>query len=429
MDNGPSGMKKLFSLITAVCLAVSTASGQTIMSGTTTYTAPGNFNIRSGVQLTGTWDFSLATVIGVTGGGGITLPSTANLFAGDTHGGIIDSGVPPGDVVRLSLPNVMKQVTTLPGLRLGTLVVSDNYRMTVTDTNVAVNATFKPVSLMLPRALGSGQYYHVNKIDASGNPVTVTALFALGDTINGQSSVTVGSQNGDVALIDYALGAWGRVGTMNPDDPALYDYARQSLANNFLGLNTFQNVTNLSGLQYDVTTVTTSYSVQATDISVNADASVSTTPVILLLLPATGSGQFYRFEKIDSTSQVVTVQASSGDVIAGSIAINFIDQHAGAMLQDVAQGYWADINTAIIAPSGADSEVSWWYRPELTSDALVSTFSTVGDPINSRLDVLYPTGAREYILRPNAADFSDPGQIAPQDYDASNNNVHWEQRL
>jgi hypothetical protein len=76
-----------------------------------------------------------------------------------------------------------------------------------------------------------------------------------------------------------------------------------------------------------------------------------------------------------------------------------------------------------------DSQVAWWYRPEINTNAALAAWPTAGDAINSRIEVIYNTGLREYMLESSAADPADPGHVAPNDYDAITNNVHWERKL
>jgi hypothetical protein len=43
------------------------------------------------------------------------------------------------------------------------------------------------------------------------------------------------------------------------------------------------------------------------------------------------------------------------------------------------------------------------------------------------MDVLFTAGVLSYVLTSGAANVSDPGHVAPNDYNASTNNVHWRQ--
>jgi len=429
-------MKKFFTSLLCCALAITSANAQTTKLINPFVVAPGTFTIQSGapgagVRLQGTWDFSFATVIGI---GGSTAPTTTNLLSGTGGGGIADSGIQPSDVARRTLPNVFANVNTLPGVRFGVKTVTADYTPSTVDTEIRVDASSGPVSVYLPFALGTGQFYHITKGDLTGNAVSVVAKApggpSLPDLIDGQSQFALVTQFADVTVMDVSIHVWDRFNTPNPSDPQFNNFARLDVNNAFTGQNFFSDMQGFTGLQFGADTVYTNYTLADTDFSIMADATTKSDPLVVYLPQATGSGQMYRVKKFDFTDQVVTVQAfSSGatrDVIDGVVSLNFVDQGAGALLQDIAPGYWDNIGTVIIPQ--VISDVSWWYRPDITTDAGVATMPTAGYPIGSRLDVVYPTGAREYLIQTGTADPSDPGHVAPADY-SPGNIVHWEQKL
>ena len=160
-------------------------------------------------------------------------------------------------------------------------------------------------------------------------------------------------------------------------------------------------------------------------IMVNAESQ----PITLTLPPATGSGQFYRVKKRDDGDEIVTVMRQGTDLIGDSISLNFIDQDGGCLLQDAAPGYWDNIGFfGLDEGVTVQTDVGWWYKPEIGTNAAVASWPTLGNPVNSRLDCVFPDGLRIYLIRPGAADGGDPGHIAPNDFDASFNAVHWEQK-
>jgi hypothetical protein len=81
------------------------------------------------------------------------------------------------------------------------------------------------------------------------------------------------------------------------------------------------------------------------------------------------------------------------------------------------------------------TDVSDYYKPGITDLAGLKAFPTVGNLTDSRMTCLYGAGSNVsdsyavYLLRTGAADGGDPGQVAPDDYDAGTNNVHWEQKV
>jgi hypothetical protein len=78
---------------------------------------------------------------------------------------------------------------------------------------------------------------------------------------------------------------------------------------------------------------------------------------------------------------------------------------------------------------GSISDVGLWYRPEIGDDVALAAWPTAGHEPNSRIDVLYSGGLRAYRIVGGAANPADPGQVAPNDYNAFTNNVHWERML
>ena len=86
--------------------------------------------------------------------------------------------------------------------------------------------------------------------------------------------------------------------------------------------------------------------------------------------------------------------------------------------------------------------VIWEYHPEITalradvtlpaSAVLLSQLTTTDKAVLSRVEIaIVPLGGTErqmqiYQLESGPADATDPGDVAPLDYDAVSNNKHWE---
>jgi hypothetical protein len=84
-----------------------------------------------------------------------------------------------------------------------------------------------------------------------------------------------------------------------------------------------------------------------------------------------------------------------------------------------------------VIPTPPDSSVVFRYRPDLVSlrDNLPSLagVATVGWGLGSRLDTFINSIARSWFLEAGSADPDDLiGQVAPDDYDADTNDVHWQ---
>ena len=248
------------------------------------------------------------------------------------------------------------------------------------------------------------------------------------------------------------------------------DLARLSVQNVFTDVNTF------TGVRLSTKTVTADYPVTVEDFEILVDATAG--PVTISLPQASGTGQIFRFKKIDSTDNIVTIAALTPDLIDGSISVNFATQYADAELVDAAAGYWDNTGTGAgggggSADFGANgrvrdlspirgfafdvfdgaswieqirytepstgpapvTRVSYWYNPDIIDLATLKAFPTVANMLDSRLDALYNASSNisgqlaVYLLKTGAAAGGDAGQVAPDDYDASTNNVHWLQVL
>lgn len=74
------------------------------------------------------------------------------------------------------------------------------------------------------------------------------------------------------------------------------------------------------------------------DLEILVDASADN--VTISLPPAIGEGQSIRVKKIDSTDNIVTVQADGTDLIDDSTSVALTDQWSDCELIDAASGYW-----------------------------------------------------------------------------------------
>jgi hypothetical protein len=237
----------------------------------------------------------------------------------------------PNDIAYIDLPNVFTDVQTIPGLRVGTRVVTDDHAVTILDFEILVDASAGPVNILLLGALGDGQITRVKKIDSSANLVIVSAQ--TGDLIDGQPAVVIGDQYSDCTVIDADLGVWDKFIATGGVVPS--DIARLSLANVFLQLNTFK------GVRLTAQTVTSDYTLTPLDFEVLVDATAG--PVLITTEPSTGSGQYHRVKKIDVSDNVVTVATDGSDLIDGSISLNLSEQWADCSILDAASGYWDNI--------------------------------------------------------------------------------------
>jgi hypothetical protein len=241
-------------------------------------------------------------------------------------------GIPlPSDLAYTDHPNVFTDVNTLPGLRVGTGIITADYNLRVNDFEILVDANAGPVNITLPLALGTGQIYRVKKIDSSTNPVGVVAQ--PGDLIDGQGSVVIQTQYDDCTVLDADLSVWDRFSAGGGVIPS--DIARKSQYNIFQNLNSFK------GLQFTPRLVTADYVLTLLDFEVIVDATGG--PVAVALPVSAGNGQYYRVKKIDDSDNVVTVNAVDPDLIDGSISVNLSEQWADCSLIDAAPGYWDNI--------------------------------------------------------------------------------------
>ena len=359
------------------------------------------------VKQTGTGNIGWSALAG----GGLTLPSTTNLFSGNGTGGITDSTIPPADVARLSFPNVFNQQVTFSGIQLGDItLVTSNYRALPTDTVILANCTAGPLTITLPPSVGNGQLLRIRVIDTSGNPATVQP--ASGDTIGVFSSLTIADPRLGILISDALPHQWDLM-----ISPFL---AHQNFP------NVFTQVNNFSGIQIGNTqTVSGFYTPVATDFEILADASAGD---VNILLPLSGTNQMYHIKQIGSVGHGTIIQTQGGELIDGAVSLTFFSPGSDTFLLASNTGYW-DAPSSGPLPNTMQTNVSVWYRPEIGTNASLAAWPTLDNPINSRMDCVFPDGMRTYLIQPLAADPSDSGQVVPNDYNATTNNVHWQQQL
>ena len=109
----------------------------------------------------------------------------------------------------LNVTNVFTVLNTFTGVRVGTNSVGVDYTLTTLDFELTVDATAADVNIQLPAATGTGQVYHVKKIDPTANVVYV--LVDGTDLIDGSVSVSLLDQYSDCLLLDAAAGYWDNI--------------------------------------------------------------------------------------------------------------------------------------------------------------------------------------------------------------------------
>jgi hypothetical protein len=363
----------------------------------------------------------------------------------------------PDNIAYVDFPNVFTRENTFLGLRFGTRLITSDATLTATNLENVADASAGQFAITVPLATGSGQIYRVKKIDSSGNAVAIMAQ--TGDLIDGDAFVVLAGQYEDCTIIDAGLGIWDKfTGGIIPGD-----IARLSQNNVFTALNTF------TGIRLKSVTVTEDFTFDPLVFEYLMDCSAG--PITGSLPQSLGNGQYYRAKKIDATANIATIAADGGDLIDGSISLNFSDQWADCTILDAAPGYWdntgsdsgggggggADfgINGRVVdlnpikgfsfevfdgvdwkeqvrytEPSSGPApvaEVSYFYRPEINDTTALAAWPTVGVLVNSRLDARFSGASVTFFLDAGAADGGDPGQVAPDDYDVGTNDKHWTQ--
>lgn len=175
--------------------------------------------------------------------------------------------------------------------------VSSNYVATANDDIIRVDATSGPISITLPTPnLVTGKIYYIQKIDSSGNAVTVVA------TINGQSNFVINNQYELISVYS---------------DGTAYDLITHTI---------LANVT--------ILTKNSNYTVTSNDSLIRGDSSSG---VITLTLPAANSvtGKFYYFLKIDSSSNHVII----GGTINGVSNFHLTNQYQAIIIYSNGTNY------------------------------------------------------------------------------------------
>jgi hypothetical protein len=65
------------------------------------------------------------------------------------------------------------------------------------------------------------------------------------------------------------------------------------------------------------------------------------------------------------------------------------------------------------------------YRPEIDSLAELQAFPSSPLDVDTLIKITIDAGEQSWRVDPGAADPTDPGQIAPADYDLSTNDKHY----
>lgn len=383
---------------------------------------------------------------------------------GLTFGGLI-----PTDVARLSLPNVFQRENTFPALRLTPRLVTADYQITHLDGEIVVNAEDNDVTLTLPDALATGQMLRITRIDGSLNTVTVAAK--PGDMIGNLTEVNLDAFL-PATFDDIQLNLWNLGLFLGPF--VLPDNIAFLNQNNFFTLgNSF------SGINLSTRVITADYTVTSLDFAIYADCSAG--PISVYLPPALatdGRGQLLRFEKIDDSDNVLGIYAQPGDLISGSASLFLGDQWADAQLFEAAPQIWDNAGSASSGGGGADfgshgrvvdlfplqgfsfevwdesgdglwheqarytepgsgptpvaSQMWVWFNGVNNKTDLAAIVTADTYAVGSRVDADFQadpdlgSGLKTWVLRSGAADGADPGQVAPDDYNAGTNDVHWE---
>ncbi len=102
------------------------------------------------------------------------------------------------------------------------VTVFNDYSPT-SNEEITVNAEAGAITIQLPAATGSGSWFHVKKIDATDNVVTVAVNGS--DVIDDSSLVALTDQWADCLIIDAIPGYWDQVGSSSGGAELLSDLA------------------------------------------------------------------------------------------------------------------------------------------------------------------------------------------------------------
>jgi hypothetical protein len=253
----------------------------------------------------------------------------------------------------LTADNVFTNVNRIPGLRLGTRVITVSYTLTALDYAVLANATSAQIDVQLPAALGTGQIYRLKKDDTTVNLVNLKANGA--DLIDTDSYVPLRNYKDEIMVRDAVLGRWDRYSPGITTPPDLSDIATLSSPNEFLAVNTFNGLCLTPRL---INTTGSALSDLDTEVIVDATAA----DIEILLKPSSASGQWYHIKKIDTTSHVVSVVANGSDLIDGAISVNMDQQFAECTLLDALVGYWDNVGAGPELTPPSVFQIGRWAR-------------------------------------------------------------------
>jgi hypothetical protein len=253
----------------------------------------------------------------------------------------------------LSLPNQFTAVNRIPGLRVNAVTRTSNFTLGATDFENWVNAATAQITALLPPAQGTGQIYRVKKADQTTNLVIINAV--VGDFIDGDTQVVLRDWKDELVVIDAGLHVWDRFNPPVPLPVDLTDYARLSIANEFLDRNLLHGLGLAPRL---ITTNNQTLSLQDSEVLIDA------TPgdFNVFLPPSIGEGQWYHIKKVDVTNHIVSVVAAGTDTIDGSSSVNFEKQWAECTLIDGQIGYWDNVGAGPPVEVPSVFQIGEWAR-------------------------------------------------------------------
>lgn len=136
----------------------------------------------------------------------LATPSSANLLAAVTD----ETGT--GVLVFGTSPTIGTPTLTTPkenGIKIAVRTEVGAYTAVATDYLIRADATSAGFTITLPAATGTGQMYHIKKIDSTANVVTIDGAGA--ETIDGATTKTISVQYSSFTIADVAAGVWNIV--------------------------------------------------------------------------------------------------------------------------------------------------------------------------------------------------------------------------
>jgi hypothetical protein len=266
------------------------------------------------------------------------------------------------------------------------------YTVVSGDTYIKCSAgTSTPIVINLPHASGSGRVVKMIKLDSNAASCTLRAQ--TGETINGTQTLADTTQYATYQVIDSAVNGWNILATAGTSSGGGFTaLSGDAISTSSGGATTVKQ-------EHDYTTsvgtTQTPYTVVAADTLLNCAAGAST-PIVINLPAATGTGRVIKMVKTDSNAVACTLTPNGTDKVNGAASLATSTPLASYQIIDGASGQWYILgNTTNVGPVYGNGIITFGWDGggsliqenkkacvQVPYNATINGWTAFGDPSN-----------------------------------------------